>query len=252
MTVKARPVLEQLRTEYGGTIQNSREATERWDAACCWVLCGSEAASFLTRILPYLRLKEEQARVGLKVEEIRLSLPKPAGTRARWIPEASQRCAVLKRRMHELNAKGPSTLSPGSESPVAWLVAGTWVTSQADLFSDLGWAPYSETLPRSGSMRNGRLYERPTSAPRTGGSGGSSSRGLLPTPTVSDANGVGPHGTGALDLRTTVSLLPTPTINGNNNYKGASPTSQDGLTTVLRKVSSGAPSAPPSIDGPNS
>ena len=33
---------------------------------------------------------------------------------------------------------------------------------------------------------------------------------LLPTATVSDANGAGIHGNGGMDLRTTVSLLPTP------------------------------------------
>ncbi len=33
---------------------------------------------------------------------------------------------------------------------------------------------------------------------------------LLPTPTVSDTNGPGLHGTGGMDLRTTVSHLPTP------------------------------------------
>jgi len=33
---------------------------------------------------------------------------------------------------------------------------------------------------------------------------------LLPTPTVSDTNGAGEHGTGGADLRTAVSLLPTP------------------------------------------
>lgn len=102
---------------------------------------------------------------------------------------------------------------------------------------------------------------------------------LLPTPTVSDANGPGPHGTGAPDLRTAVSLLPTPTaadsertstayirgnptlvgallptvtVHGNNNFKGASPTSQDGLMTALRKLPSGASTSPPSIDGSTS
>jgi hypothetical protein len=35
---------------------------------------------------------------------------------------------------------------------------------------------------------------------------------LLPTPTVSDANGAGVHGDGGLDLRTAVTLLPTPTV----------------------------------------
>ena len=83
-----------------------------------------------------------------------------------------------------------------------------WRTSQATLALDL--TPSSVTLPSSGSMRNGELFERPTLAPRIGGSGCSS---LLPTPRTSDANGPGLHGQGGQDLRTTVSLLPTPAVN---------------------------------------
>lgn len=40
---------------------------------------------------------------------------------------------------------------------------------------------------------------------------------LLPTPTASDANGIGVHGTGGLDLRTTVALFPTPKANLGKN-----------------------------------
>lgn len=63
-------------------------------------------------------------------------------------------------------------------------------TSQGTL--DLGLTPSSVTLPPSGSMRSGRLFERPTSGPATSASGSSS---LLPTPiapnggrTVTDAD----------------------------------------------------------------
>lgn len=103
-----------------------------------------------------------------------------------------------------------------------------------------GWdsIPSSPTLPPSGSMRDGRLYEHPTSALRTVAHGCSSSPGrqfatptasiakggrpsgsrgkrdlrldLLPTPRTSDTNGAGAHGTGGPDLRTVVALLPTP------------------------------------------
>ena len=38
---------------------------------------------------------------------------------------------------------------------------------------------------------------------------------LLPTPTSSDTNGAGAHGTGGADLRTTVALLPTPSTQSN-------------------------------------
>lgn len=49
---------------------------------------------------------------------------------------------------------------------------------------------------------------------------------LLPTTSVSEANGVGQHGTGGDDLRTTVSLLPTPRATdgtkGGPNQRGSS------------------------------
>jgi DNA (cytosine-5)-methyltransferase 1 len=49
---------------------------------------------------------------------------------------------------------------------------------------------------------------------------------LLPTPTVSDTNGAGAHGTGGPDLRTAVSLLPTPRATdgtkGGPNQRGSS------------------------------
>lgn len=47
---------------------------------------------------------------------------------------------------------------------------------------------YSENLPKQGSMRNGYLYERPTLALRTEGSGCSFSRGEWPTPVANDDN----------------------------------------------------------------
>lgn len=53
-----------------------------------------------------------------------------------------------------------------------------------------------------------------------------SEKTLLPTPTVSDTNGPGLHGTGGMDLRTTVSLLPTPKATdgekGGPNQRGSS------------------------------
>jgi hypothetical protein len=66
---------------------------------------------------------------------------------------------------------------------------------------------FSETWPTSGMTLRGRAYELPTWEQRTDGSASSSSRGLLPTPTVSDTNGPGTHGTGGLDLRTAIDML---------------------------------------------
>ena len=57
--------------------------------------------------------------------------------------------------------------------------------------------PYSENLPRSGSMRNGELYERPMLAPRIDGIGRSS----WPTPRSEDSESCGNH-PGAVDSLT--------------------------------------------------
>lgn len=58
-----------------------------------------------------------------------------------------------------------------------------WETPQGTLFCE-HLVPYSETWPRSGSMRNGAAFSRPRSEPPTGESGSSSWHGLLPTPTA--------------------------------------------------------------------
>lgn len=158
---------------------------------------------------------------------------------------------------------------PQSQMPCAYYdqASSSWKTSQPSLFEDS--TPSSVTLPRSGSMRNGRVYERPTSARPTGVNGGSVPRGLptpldrdskgetnrdslpdrllktptaqlavnggsqhpekrkagghgptladevefllLPTPRTTDSHGIGHHGRGGQDLRTTIAYLPTPT-----------------------------------------
>lgn len=64
--------------------------------------------------------------------------------------------------------------------------------------------PFSQTLPRWGSMRNGVVSEHPMSALFMSATGGS--------------------------------FLPTLTVHGNYNRKGASKTSGDGLVTALKKL----------------
>jgi len=96
----------------------------------------------------------------------------------------------------------------------------SWRTSQRSLLEDS--TAFSRTLPPSGSMRNGRLYERATSGPRTTEIG----FGSWPTPTASDygssQNGINGSGgenerpsAGTPSLRTMVRTgagnWPTPT-----------------------------------------
>ena len=60
---------------------------------------------------------------------------------------------------------------------------------------------------------------------------GMAKRGLLPTPMVSRSDAT--HDTLSLHGAARLGLLPTPTVTGNNNRKGASPNSGDGLATVM-------------------
>ena len=77
-----------------------------------------------------------------------------------------------------------------------------------DLFSGAS-DVYSVTLPVSGMTRNGQLFLRPQSEPHTAETEYSLSRGLLPTPRVSDHTGAGEHGQGGLDLRRGQAVHPT-------------------------------------------
>jgi hypothetical protein len=94
------------------------------------------------------------------------------------------------------------------EKPIAiWNPArGVWETSQPSLFCE-HWEAYSETFPRSGTMRNGRLFELPTWVPPTEGRESSS---LLGTPTSRDYKGIPGKNVQMASLPRDVSLLPTP------------------------------------------
>ena len=60
---------------------------------------------------------------------------------------------------------------------------------------------------------------------------------LLPTPTASDTNGIGSHGTGGPDLRTAMSLLPTPTaVQGRNATSGRQPEAVFNTGTTLQDL----------------
>ena len=172
MTVKARPLLEQMQATYGGTIRETREATDRWEAAICWSVFGSQAANFLARITSYLRLKSEQARLGLTFEQVRLS---------GWTPETKAQAEAIRLRIMELNRKGPSeTQEERGLVPFAHLVGGTWMRAQTTLFGHS--ETYSGTWPRSGMTRSGTAYLLPPSVPLTSVIGSTS----LPTPTTQE------------------------------------------------------------------
>ena len=141
-------------------------------------------------------------------------------------------------------------------------------TAQCSLVADS--MSSSPILPRSGTMRNGRLYPRPRLALPTGGR----ESGYWPTPTTApDAPNKGANrkcgpnslttcarngsplwqtpvaddainrtngkinSRGEPKLSAQVKMWPTPTVCGNHNRKGASATSGDGLATAVKVVS---------------
>lgn len=95
--------------------------------------------------------------------------------------------------------------------------------------------PYSENLPRSGSMRNGELYERPMLAPRTDGTGRSS----WPTPRTGAADKTA-HSPAELDgrhwknLNATAAQWPTPRTEDSESC-GNHPGAMDLLTGATRQ-----------------
>ncbi len=127
----------------------------------------------------------------------------------------------------------PATSGRRSPTPLAFFDPATRSLRTSQGTFDWDSTPSSPTLPASGSMRSGALYQRRRSALPTNAGASSSSPGLptprardskgkgfedglpnmvalLPTPRTSDTNGAGTHGEGGMDLRTTVTLLPTP------------------------------------------
>jgi hypothetical protein len=164
----------------------------------------------------------------------------------------------------------------GTSSPTPWAsydpATSSWKTSQPSLPGVPDSTSSCPTLPPSGSLRNGHVYARPTSAPRTGGNGGS---WLLKTPTAQLAvNGGSQHpakrkagGHGPTLADEVEHLLPTPRATdgtkGGPNQRGShgdlmlpsavvtllpSPAARDGKGTDLPSRT-GGPSLPTLLSG---
>lgn len=115
MTEPALPLLEEMRGRWGGVLRQQRPETDRWAAAWQWYVWGDVATSLLRHVLPYLRLKRQQAEIGLAVEATRDALPRRRNGDARWDEESREACEALKQRMHRLNQKGPRAPARSAE-----------------------------------------------------------------------------------------------------------------------------------------
>lgn len=134
---------------------------------------------------------------------------------------------------------------------------GLWETGAIDLLSEHS-EPFWETWPTSGMTRSGHAYSLPTQVRPTNANVSSSSRDLLPTPTVVDmgrgktvhewdewtgkmqqkhgnGNGHGP----SLEIEAQRSLLPTPTTaagTGGNARRGGARSDELLLPGVAREA----------------
>jgi hypothetical protein len=206
MSAKALPLLERMQKRYGGSIRKTRARSRKWEAAFAWGIFGFKAASFLALMLPSLVLKEKQARLALRLQEIIDGLEKRANGNAIWTDDARRRATMIHAAVKKLNAKGPTQTTPVAPGWFARLVGDTWVTPQLTLFGALGSEPYSGRWPRSGMTRSGIAYRLPPLVPLTAGIG----RSLWATPTASDcANRT--KSTYGRCLPREVAMRPTPT-----------------------------------------
>ena len=166
----------------------------------------------------------------------------------------------------------PATSGRTPSEPLAtWHPDGPcWRTCQASLLTGTA-EPWSGSFPRSGMTAAGGLYPLRTLGHHTGATGGGALRieqGYVPTPTASNrpnrsnarprlsledvaqrgqpmfptpaasdaerASTTYPKGNQTLEGAAR-ELWPTPTVSGNNNRKGVSPNSGDGLATAAKR-----------------
>jgi hypothetical protein len=187
MGLKGLPALEALKTTYGGSIQMTRQRSEKWEEARAWRLFGRPLEAFLIAIFPHLLLKRPQAEHALAMQRMIDSLPRRPNGSASWTAEATKNAKVIRRLMTELNRKGPQHSQ--STGWFAKLVGETWITPQRALFSPHGWEEFSGTWPRSGILQNFTADQLPPLVRLTDEIGS----GLSPTPRSEDSEQTGGH-----------------------------------------------------------
>jgi hypothetical protein len=235
MSVKAMPVLQALMRRYGGTINHTRKQTDKWEAAAAWRIFGRPLEAFLIDIQPFLILKREQVEYALQMQRLIDSLPRRPNGSATWTAEGQRAAQVIRALVQEANRKGPT-----HTEAAGWFarhVGGAWITPQRDFTSPHGWAEFSTTWPRSGTMRNGTAYRLRPLAPLTAGTGS----GLWQTPVADDsvnrASGKW-NSRGEPKLSAQVKLWPTPTAH--NAKEGGYPSEHLRNTPTLAAQAGGA------------
>lgn len=254
MTDKGLPSLVAMHRAFGGRLDEDRPVGERTRASHVWRLNGRKAADLIERLQPKLLTKAESARIALQFQQMIDAAPKRTNRQAVWDEEMHRQARIFRARIQEANRRGPDPEPPvlPSARPIAVRRYGEWWEPDEDLF---GPVEFTGRFPTSGQLIAGHIYPLdvqttacssspgllPTPDASCGDRGERSAEALargdrqtnlndlprlLPTPTVSDTNGAGAHGTGGPDLRTALSLLPTPKATdgtkGGPNQRGSS------------------------------
>jgi hypothetical protein len=92
--------IQALKEMFGGKVTLSRKATERTAAAYRWQVNGHTAATVSVLVLPFLRVKQEQAAIIAQFGAL-------TGIQGRAVPlENLQRRVALKAQIEVLNRRG--------------------------------------------------------------------------------------------------------------------------------------------------
>ena len=178
MASKALPVLRLIHQIYGGSINLSRQGTDKWAAAFSVTIGGKNLLAMLEWISPYMQLKRQHALVIIDLLKTDYERPKNNGKRE-WTEDRQNAYRTAAKQLEEWNRKGP--IQPDQDY-VAEFVGNKLMRKTVSLFGEQ-WETFSGPLPRSGSMRSGELYERPMLVRRTDGSG----RSFWPTARSNDS-----------------------------------------------------------------
>ena len=240
MGVAALEVLHEMAEEYGGSVRLTRPATEKWQAAHAWSVHGTQAAEALARVYPFLRLKQGQARIAMRANEVRVALIPEGKQNARWTDEARSEVERLRSACMDLNQKGPKT---GDAQRAGRL----WRKPEGSLLSTTFGEPFSGTWPRSGTVSSGTVFPLRPSAPLTDVTGCSP---LLPTPRADprDATSRKAREGWRPSLMESLQLLPTPRARVDKEH-GPNGKHWGELRPVVESLSNGASTSPPSDDG---
>jgi hypothetical protein len=166
---RASLVLRWLANKMGGRLFDVGRSNPQWDDEVLWKVNGAQAALVLGQVLPFLRIKQRQAELGIKMEQIRQEVIPKNGKQARWTEEARAECETLRKAIMQQNATGPRigadevTKHYPTAKRIAQLVGDQWATFQRDMLSLTGYQPFCGPWPKSGMVAHGEFWMLNTS-----------------------------------------------------------------------------------------